>query len=132
MQTLSPILRAYLLAPVGSDPSTAKSQMPGLMRAPSANPSEEARPSEIHIKIVGTDRVPFARLDPKDVPSFVVDPDTSENVGSEEPQEIKKPLIFPVRRDNNASWYDMKGRSMNRKPSAKGVYLNNNIPVMVK
>lgn len=125
----SPILRAYILAPQGSDPEARKpSQMPGLRRAPSAGTSsaDDSKPSQLLLKIVDPDVIAWIPVE------FHGEGSGDSSSTEEGPLEIRKPLIFPVQRNSNGPRYDMKGRRMYHKPSAKGVYLDNKIPVTVK
>ncbi len=128
----SPILRAYILAPEGSDPGTAKpNPMPGMMRAVSASgvqSEESSRPTQMLLKILGTDAdtiswipVDFSPVDPEEL-------DSTEG----EITRIRQPLIFPMQRNHNGPWFDLKGRNMNRRPSTKGVFLNKGVPAVVK
>lgn len=95
----STILRAYLLAPADI----------------------EENPSQINVKIIGTDYEPFAIASINEV--------EGEDGGT---LAIKRPLIFLMNGNHNGSWKDIKGRNLNGKPSAKGVYLHNGIPAVTK
>ncbi len=128
----SPILRAYILAPEGTDPNTAKTNpMPGMMRAASASGvqlEESSRPTQMLLKILGTDVDTISWIP---VDFSPVDPELSDSTEGEITR-IRQPLIFPMQRNHNGPWFDLKGRNMNRRPSTKGVFLNKGVPAVVK
>lgn len=125
----SSILRAFILAPTGSDPNTAKkiAPLPGMQRMASSEDvsEEEFRPSQLLLKILGddADEIKWVPVD-----YSLVTPDSTEG----DLTGFQKPMIFPVKRNNDAPWFDMKGRRMNRKPSTKGAYFNNGVSTIIK
>lgn len=125
----SPILRAFILAPKGSDPSTAKkiAPLPGMQRMASSEDVsvEEFRPSQLLLKILGddADEITWVPVD-----YSLVTPDSSED----DLTDFQKPMIFPAKKNSEAPWFDMKGRRMNRKPSTKGAYFNNGVSTIIK
>lgn len=113
--------RAYLMAPVPFRPALAKA----------AAGATVENPSEIAIRVLGTDEnkystydVVFQKAEPIEIIESIDDPEG-------ESQSLRQPVMMPAKRSSN-KWADVKGRSMNRKPTAKGVYINNEIPVIVK
>lgn len=115
----SKILRAYLLAPEGS----VKPSKTARVLAKTA--ATDALPERISIEILGTDEYKYEKVESVDVPSVEEDADEEGTLS------IQNALILRKNTDKN-QWKDVKGRSMDRKPTAKGAYLNNNIPVIVK
>ncbi len=113
--------RAYLMAPEAFRPALAKA----------AAGATVENPSEIAIRVLGTDEnkystydVVFQKAEPIEIIESIDDPEG-------ESQSLRQPVMMPAKRSSN-KWADVKGRSMNRKPTAKGVYINNEIPVIVK
>lgn len=118
--------RAYLMAPVPFKPTVLAKV------AASTSVSLAENPSEITVRDLGTDadkfdvvEVVFQKAEP-----MVVNEIVESIEGSEESQAIKAPVMLQKRSSNK--WNDIKGRSMNRKPTAKGAYIHNEIPVVVK
>lgn len=94
-------------------------------------------PSQILMRVLGTDEKDFPVVEVEveiDESLFEIvelpEPDMV-NTDSAETTAIQKwrGTSSDVRKNQ---WRDIKGRSMTRKPSAKGVYLENAVPVMVK
>ncbi len=125
----SPILRAFILAPAKSDPSTAKKMapLPGVQRIASSEgvSVDEFRPAQLLLKILGddADEINWVPVDYSLVP-----PDSTEG----DLTGFQKPMIFPAKKNSEAPWFDMKGRRMNRKPSTKGAYFNNGVSTIIK
>ena len=125
----SSILRAYLLAPVGSNPNdenvTGNALAKAMARAPAADGAVVASlPTSLPLEVVGTDEGDYAKADPADLIE-----ESTEVEQEEETLSIQKVLFNKVRSEK---WRDVKGRNLGKKPSSKGAYLNNNIPVIVK
>lgn len=114
--------RAYLLAPVPFKPAVMAK-----MVANAGDLTVAENPNEITIRSLGTDANEYPTVEVISTTREVVE----SIIDSDEVQAIKNPLMIPANRSNN-KWRDVKGRTMNHKPTAKGAYVNNNIPVIVK
>lgn len=115
----STILRAYILAPYGSNP-----QKMAASRATTAsidNLNNSLTPDRLLVEILHTDEDKYLRAIPLE--EFYKDQKTTK---------FQKPLIFREYKNSSGPWYDMKGRVMNRKPTSKGVYLKNGVSTIIK
>lgn len=109
--------RAYLLAPVPFKPA---------LMAKAAVATEN--PSEITVRVLGTDVGKYPVFDVVFQKAEVI---SSIEGTDDELTNIKSPVMLPAK-GSSSKWSDVKGRSKNHKPTAKGVYINNNVPVIVK
>lgn len=115
----SRILRAYIRAPYGSRPSLMPSLLKTMASAETSVISD--RPDRLLLEV--------DRYDEERYLTTITWDEFYKEI--EDVTEIRKPLIFPVRKAGD-SWYDFKGRYMKRKPSARGVYMNNGNPSVVR
>lgn len=120
----SAILRAYILAPEGAKPERVAAFR--VSNESVVKKEDSISPDQLLVEILHTDEDKYFRAVPLE------EWRKEEFRTDEETTKIKLPHVFPLRGNHGPYWYDMKGRNMNRKPSAKGVYLNNNVPFVVR
>lgn len=121
----SGILRAFLLAPEVSEPvASARSVLAKASVASADVAVEPVQPSSIPVEVVSG-----AGLRKGGFTDFV--DNSLAGLVSDETQSIRNNLYFrkAVKSDK---LHDLKGRKLSSRPTFKGVYLNHNIPVVVK
>lgn len=64
---------------------------------------------------------------PDNLPVIIVDPKESGDVTG-----LRPPFKAPTKISNSDSWHDMKGRSLQGKPTSQGVFINNRTNIIIK
>lgn len=120
-------LRAYLFYK-GDAADLVIAKVLGKVSA-TASLSAEELPSAIEATFIDKEVVVYNR--PEEVIASIVTVEAEEVEDGEDAMSLTKPFAAPAVEQSNR-WVDLKGRSMNRKPSARGVYINKKSPAVVK